>query len=98
MQMKTSTWIKSIMFYMVIGLFVLTHSAIADDSVAADAFLKSKLDQVFKVLQKTDVEQPEKSKEIVEIIFGPAILARLKQRKKGKIYGAFCGPPQAVIP
>ena len=68
MQMKTSTWIKSIMFYMVIGLFVLTHSAIADDSVAADAFLKSKLDQVFKVLQKTDVEQPEKSKEIVEIV------------------------------
>jgi phospholipid transport system substrate-binding protein len=56
------------MFYMVIGLFVLTHSAIADDSVAADAFLKSKLDQVFKVLQKTDVEQPEKSKEIVEIV------------------------------
>ena len=66
--MKASLWIKSAMLFAVTGLFVLAHSAIADDSVAADEFLKGKLDQVFKVLQKADVEQQEKSKEIVEIV------------------------------
>jgi phospholipid transport system substrate-binding protein len=68
MQMKTSTWIKSVMLYIVTGLFLLTHSAIAENTPAPDELLKSKLDQVFKILQKADVEQQEKSKEIVEIV------------------------------
>ena len=86
MQMKTSTWIKNILFFMVIGLFALTHPATADNNnVTADAFLKNRLDQVFKVLQKTDVEQQEKSKEIVEIVspmFDFQLMARLSLGKQ----------------
>ncbi len=68
MQMTASTWIKSVMLHVAAGLFVLTYSAIADDSVTADEFLKSKLDQVFEILKKTDLEQQAKSKEIIEIV------------------------------
>jgi len=68
MQMTPSKWMKIVMLYVVTGLFMLMHSAIADDSVAADEFLKGKLDQVFEILQKADLEQEAKSKEIVEIV------------------------------
>jgi phospholipid transport system substrate-binding protein len=68
MQVTTSIWIKNVILGVVSGLFLLTHSAIAADSVAADEFLKSKLNQVFETLQKTDLEQESKSKEIVEIV------------------------------
>ncbi len=68
MQMTASTWIRSVMLYVAAGLFVLTYSAIADDSVAADEFLKGKLNQVFEILQKTDLEPQAKSKQVVEIV------------------------------
>jgi len=68
MQMTTRTWSKSVMIYVAAGLFMLTHSAISADSLTADQFLKSKLDQVFEILKKTDLEQQEKSKQIVEIV------------------------------
>jgi phospholipid transport system substrate-binding protein len=80
MQMTAPTWIKSAMLYAVAGLFMLTHSAIAADSVAADELLKSKLAQVFKILQKADLEQQAKSNEIVEIVspmFDFQLMARL---------------------
>jgi phospholipid transport system substrate-binding protein len=68
MQTKTSTRIKSAMLSAVTALLMLTPPAIAADSVAADAFLKNKLDQVFEILQKADLEAEAKSKEIVEIV------------------------------
>lgn len=80
MQMKPSTWIKSVTLLIAIGLLVPAHSAIADTSIAADEFLKGKLNQVFEVLQKTDLEQQAKSKEIEEIVtpmFDFQLMARL---------------------
>ena len=68
MRVTTSIWIKNVILGLVSGLFLLSHSAIAADSVAADEFLKSKLNQVFETLQKSDLEQESKSKEIVEIV------------------------------
>jgi phospholipid transport system substrate-binding protein len=70
MQITAATWIKSVMLYAAAGFFVLTSSAIADDSVAADEFLKS----------KPDLEQEAKSKEIEEIVtpmFDFKLMARL---------------------
>lgn len=80
MQMTPSTWIKSVVLYIAIGLFVPAQSAIADTSVAADEFLKGKLNQVFEILQKADLEQQEKSKQIEEIVtpmFDFQLMARL---------------------
>jgi phospholipid transport system substrate-binding protein len=85
MQMKTPTWIKKGMLYIVTGLFALTYSAIADDSVAADEFLKSNLDQVFEILQNKDHEQQIKNKRVVETVtpmFDFKLMAKLSLGKK----------------
>ena len=68
MQMTTLTGIKRVIMYVATGLFMLAHSAISADSLTAEEFLKSKLNQVFEILKKTDLEQQEKSKQVVEIV------------------------------
>jgi phospholipid transport system substrate-binding protein len=68
MQMTASIGIKSVILGVVTGLFLLTHSVIAADGIAAEEFLKGKLNQVFETLQKTDLTQEAKSKAVVEIV------------------------------
>jgi phospholipid transport system substrate-binding protein len=68
MQMTASKWVKSLMPYIVAAVFGLTTAAIADNAPAPDELLKSKLDQVFAILQKADLEQQQKSKAIEEIV------------------------------
>jgi len=66
--MTNLTWIKRFTLYVATGLLMLTHSAISADSLTAEEFLKSKLNQVFEILKQTDLEQQEKSKQVVEIV------------------------------
>jgi phospholipid transport system substrate-binding protein len=68
MSITNLTWIKRFTLYVATGLLMLTHSAISADSLTAEEFLKSKLNQVFEILKQTDLEQQEKSKQVVEIV------------------------------
>ena len=68
MSITNLTWIKRFTLYVATGLLMLTHSAISADSLSAEEFLKSKLNQVFEILKQTDLEQQEKSKQVVEIV------------------------------
>ncbi len=80
MQLTISRWTKSIMPCIVTAVFGLTNAAIADNAPAPDNFLKSKLNQVFEILQKAGIDQQQKSKEIEEIVtpmFDFQLMARL---------------------
>jgi len=68
MSMTNLKWIKRLTLYVATGLLMLTHSAMSADSLTAEEFLKSKLNQVFEILKQTDLEQQEKSKQVVEIV------------------------------
>ena len=68
MQITPTPWFKSIVLSVLTGLLLLTHSATAENTVAADDFLKGKLAQVFEILKKTDLTQEVKSKEVVEVV------------------------------
>ena len=54
--------------YSIFSLLILSQTVIADDEIAAEEFLKGKLDRVFEVLQKEDLEQQAKNKEVAEIV------------------------------
>ena len=68
-----------------IGLLLFYQSAAADDKSEVDILLKNNLDAVFNVLQKKDLGQQEKTKEIVDIVtpmFDFELMARLSLGKK----------------
>ena len=69
----------------VISLFLFYQSAAADDKSEVEKLLKNNLDAVFTVLQKKDLEQQAKNKEIVDIVtpmFDFELMARLSLGKK----------------
>ena len=69
----------------VISLLLFYQSAAADDKSEVEKLLKNNLDAVFAVLQKKDLEQQEKNKEIVDIVtpmFDFDLMARLSLGKK----------------
>ena len=69
----------------VITLFLFSQSAAADDKSEIDNLLKTNLDAVFTVLQKKDLDQQAKNKEIVDIVtpmFDFELMARLSLGKK----------------
>lgn len=73
------------LLYAVLSLLVLSQTVMADDISSAEKVLKSKLDAVFVVLQKNDLEQEAKNNEIIEIvtpIFDFSLMARLSLGKK----------------
>ena len=75
---------KSIL-YAVISLFLLSPIVSADDKVAAENFLKCKLEAVFAVLQIEDLQQEAKQKAVVGIVspmFDFALMAKLSLGKK----------------
>jgi phospholipid transport system substrate-binding protein len=78
-------WMMKVLLYSIFSLFLLSQVATADDKSAAEEFLKSKLDHVFEVLQKKDLEQQAKNKEVVETVtpmFDFALMAKLSLGKK----------------
>jgi phospholipid transport system substrate-binding protein len=69
----------------VISMLLFYQSAVADDKSEVEKLLKNNLDAVFAVLQKKDLEQQEKNKEIVDIVtpmFDFELMARLSLGKK----------------
>ncbi|MES0446590.1 MAG: ABC transporter substrate-binding protein [Desulfobacterales bacterium] len=73
------------LLYSVLSLLILSQAAMADDISSAEKLLKSKLDAVFVVLQKNDLEQETKNNEIIEIVtpmFAFSLMARLSLGKK----------------
>jgi phospholipid transport system substrate-binding protein len=75
----------NVLLYTAFSLLILSQAASADDKTAAEEFLKSKLDSVFEVLQKEDLEQEAKNKAVVEIVtpmFDFALMAKLSLGKK----------------
>ncbi len=82
--MKIKELILKSLLYVIISLLVLIQTAAADDKSAAEELLKSKLDVVFAVLQKKELEQKVKNKEVIEIVspmFDFPLMARLTLKK-----------------
>ena len=69
----------------VICLLLFYQSAAADDKKTVEKLLKNNLDAVFTVLQKKDLKQQEKNKEIIDIVtpmFDFGLMAKLSLGKK----------------
>ncbi len=73
------------LLYAVFSLLILSQTVIADEKIAAGEFLKNKLDTVFTVLQKKDLAQQAKNREVVEIVtpmFDFPLMAKLSLGRK----------------
>ena len=73
------------LWYAVVSLLILSQSVMADDKRDAEELIKSKLDAVFSVLQKKDLEQQAKKNEVTEIVtpmFDFELMAKLTLGKK----------------
>ena len=71
--------------YIFLGLLILSQPVMADDKGDAEKIVKSKLDAVFAVLQKQDLDQQAKKKEINAIVtpmFDFELMAKLTLGKK----------------
>ena len=78
-------WMMKVWLYSIFSLLLLSQTVTADDKSAAEKFLKSKLDHVFEVLQKKDLESQAKNKAVVEIVtpmFDFRLMAKLSLGKK----------------
>jgi len=83
--MQRKKWITKSILFAAVCLIMLSQSLIADDKIAAEEFLKSNLEAVFAVLQKKDLGQQAKSKEVVEIVtpmFDFNLMAKLSLGRK----------------
>ena len=84
-EMQTKELNNSALLYAVFSLLILSQTVIADDKIAAQEFLKSKLDRVFEVLHQEDLGQQAKNKEIVETVspmFDFPLMAKLSLGRK----------------
>ena len=71
--------------YIFLGLLILSQPLMADDKRDAEEIVKSKLDAVFAVLQKKDLDQQARKKEINEIVtpmFDFGLMAKLSLGRK----------------
>jgi len=71
--------------YIFLSLLILSPPVLADDKRDAEEIVKGKLDAVFMVLQKKDLDQQAKKKEIDEIVtpmFDFALMVKLTLGKK----------------
>ena len=69
----------------VVSLLLFSQTAAADDKSEIDNLLKTNLDAVFTILQKNDLDQQAKNKEIIVIVtpmFDFELMARLSLGKK----------------
>jgi phospholipid transport system substrate-binding protein len=74
-----------IFFCTLVGLLMVGQSVAAADDASAEAVLKKKLEAVFAVLEKKDLVQETKNKEIVDIVtpmFDFSLMAKLTLGKK----------------
>ena len=74
------------LLYVIISMLLLGQTVNDDgDKVAAEDYLKGKLDAVFEILQTEDLHQEAKNKAVIEIVtpmFDFALMAKLSLGKK----------------
>jgi len=73
------------LIYAVLFTLIFSHAAVADDKKDAEKVLKSKLESAILILEKKDIDQQVKKKEIVEIvtpIFNFSLMSKLTLGKK----------------
>ena len=73
------------LIYAVLVTFIFSQPAIADDTKDAEEVLKGKLEQVISVLEKKELNEKAKKKEIVEIVtpmFNFSLMSKLTLGKK----------------
>lgn len=73
------------LLYCVLFSMILSQTAMADDTKVAEELLKGKINAVISVLEKKELEQQIKKKEIIEIvmpIFDFSLMAKLALGKK----------------
>jgi len=73
------------LIYTVLFTLIFSQAAVADDKKDAKELLKGKLDSVIIVLEKKDIDQQVKKKEIVEIVtpmFNFSLMSKLTLGKK----------------
>jgi len=73
------------LFYAVLFTLIFSQAAVADDKKDAEELLKGKLESVIFVLEKKDIDQQAKKKEIVEIVtpmFNFSLMSKLTLGKK----------------
>ena len=73
------------LLFAALSLMLFYQSAAADDQREVEYLLKDTLEAVLNVLQKKEIDQPEKNKEIVDIVtpmFDFELMARLSLGKK----------------
>ena len=72
-------------FYAVLFTMIFNQAAIADDKKDAEEVLKGKLEQVISVLEKKELNEKAKKKEIIEIVtpmFNFSLMSKLTLGKK----------------
>jgi phospholipid transport system substrate-binding protein len=73
------------LIYAVLFVLIFSQAAVADDKKEAEEALKGKLESVIVVLEKKDMDQQVKKKEIIEIvtpIFNFSLMSKLTLGKK----------------
>ena len=73
------------LIYAFLFTLILSQAAVADDKKDAEELLKGKLESVIFVLEKKDIDQQAKKKEIVEIVtpmFNFSLMSKLTLGKK----------------
>ncbi len=73
------------LIYAVLFALIFSQAAVADDKKDAENLLKSKLESVIFVLEKKDIDQQAKKKEIIEIVtpmFNFPLMSKLTLGKK----------------
>jgi len=73
------------LIYAVLFALIFSQTAVADDKKDAEKLLKGKLESVIFILEKKDIDQHAKKKEIVEIVtpmFNFSLMSKLTLGKK----------------
>ena len=83
-----------VLLYAGFSLLLLSQAVMADDKSAGEEYLKSKLDAVFKVLQKKDLSQQAKNSQVVEIVTPMFDFELMGKLSLGKSYWPDLSPEQ----
>ena len=78
-------WVMKAIIYAMLSLLMGCQSAAAENKASAEALLKANLAAVFAVLQKQDLDQEAKNREIIEIVnpmFDFSLMAKLTLGRK----------------
>ena len=78
-------WVMKAIIYAMLSLLMGCQSAAAENKASAETLLKANLAAVFAVLQKQDLDQEAKNREIIEIVnpmFDFSLMAKLTLGRK----------------